>query len=40
MAVWCFGSCDAHGATIEQASYAGVALNARMPFCVVAQSKN
>jgi len=21
-AVWCFGSCDAHGVTIEQASFA------------------
>ena len=39
-AVWCWGSCDAHGATIEQASFAAAAVTARMPFCVVAQSKN
>jgi hypothetical protein len=39
-AVWCFGYCDAHGATIEQASFAGSAVNARVPFVVVAQSKN
>ncbi len=38
-AVWCFGSCDAHGATLESASYAGAAITARMPFVVVAQTK-
>jgi hypothetical protein len=39
-AVWCFGECDAHGATIEQASYAQAAIVARMPFLVIAQTKN
>jgi hypothetical protein len=40
VAVWSFGECDAHGATIEQASFAQAAIIARMPFVVVAQSKN
>jgi hypothetical protein len=39
-AVWCFGECDAHGATIEQASFAGAGISARMPFLVLAQTKN
>lgn len=39
-AVWCIGGCDAHGATIEQASFAGAGISARMPFLVVAQTKN
>jgi len=40
VAVWCFDECDAHGATIEQASFAQAAINARMPCVVIAQSKN
>jgi hypothetical protein len=39
-AVWCFGECDAHGVTIEQASFAQAAIVARMPFLVIAQTKN
>jgi hypothetical protein len=39
-AIWCFGHCDAHGGSIEQASQAAAAIFARVPFVVVAQTKN
>jgi hypothetical protein len=39
-AVWCFGECDAHGADLIQASFAAALIDARMPFVVVAQTKN
>ena len=39
-AVWCYGDCDASGLALPTASYAVAAISARMPFLVVAQSKN
>lgn len=39
-AVWCFGSCDANGTKADGASFAAAQIAARMPFVVVAQSKN
>lgn len=39
-AVWCFGSCDANGTKVDGASFAAAQITARMPFVVVAQSKN
>jgi len=38
-AVWCWGECDANGLGAT-ASFAAAAVSARMPFLVVAQSKN
>jgi hypothetical protein len=40
MAVWCFGECDANGRSITGESFAAAAVQAKMHFCVVAQSKN
>jgi hypothetical protein len=39
-AVWCWGECDASGLALPTASFAVAAVRARMPFLVVAQSKN
>jgi hypothetical protein len=39
-AVWCFGLCDANGTGADGASFAAAQIDARMPFVVVAQTRN
>jgi hypothetical protein len=34
-AIWCWGNCDANGASLTEASYAQALIDARIPFVVV-----
>jgi hypothetical protein len=35
--IWCFGSCDAHGADVLSASYAQAKIEASVPYVVIGQ---